>query len=81
MLESILVKVKPNGKLRICIDPIQTINKAIRRPEYTMPTFEEKLPQMTNAKVFTILNVSEAFQTIVMDEESSLLTTCTHVPR
>ena len=28
-LSNILVKEKPNGKLQICIDPSQTINKAI----------------------------------------------------
>ena len=69
------MKEKPNGKLRICIDPSQTINKAIRRPKYTIPTIEEKLPLLTNAKVFTIVDVSEAFHTIELDEESSLLTT------
>ena len=69
MLESIQVKDKPNGKLRICIDPIQTSKKTIRRPKYTMPTIEEKLPKLTKAKVFTILDVCEAFQTIVIDEE------------
>ena len=74
-LSNILVKEKPNGKLRICIEPSQTINKAIRRPKYTIPTIEEKLPLLTKAKVFTIVDVSEAFHTIVMDEESSLLTT------
>ena len=74
-LSNILVKEKPNGKLRICIDPSQTINKAIRRPKYTIPTIEEKLPLLTNAKVFTIVDVSEAFHTIELDEESSLLTT------
>ena len=45
-LSNILVKEKPNGKLRICIDPSQTINRAIRRPKYTIPTIEEKLPPM-----------------------------------
>ena len=74
-LSNILLKEKPNGKLRICIDSSQTINKAIRRPKYTIPTIEEKLPQLRKAKVFTILDVSEAFHTVVMDEESSLLTT------
>ena len=74
-LSNILVKEKPNGKLRICIDPSQTINKAIKRPKYTIPTIEEKLPLLTKAKVFTIVDVSEAFHTIVLDDESSLLTT------
>jgi len=74
-LSNILVKEKPNGKLRICIDPSQTINKAIKRPIYTIPTIEEKLPLLTKAKVFTIVDVSEAFHTIVLDHDSSLLTT------
>ena len=55
-LSSILVKEKPNGNIRICIDPSQTINKAIRRPMYTIPTIEEKLPLLKNAKVFTIVD-------------------------
>ena len=40
-LSNILVKEKPNGKVRICIDPSQTINKTIKRPKYTIPTIEE----------------------------------------
>ena len=60
-LSNMLVKEKPDGKLRICIDPSQT-------------TIEEKLSLLTKAKVFTILDASEVFHTVVMDEESSLLT-------
>ena len=74
-LSNMLIKEKPNGKLRICIDPSQTINRAIKRPIYTIPTIEEKLPHLTKAKVFTIVDVSEAFHNVVLDEPSSLLTT------
>ena len=74
-LSNILVKEKPDGKLRICIDPSQTINKAIRRSVYTIPTIEEKRPLLKNAKVFTTVDVSEAFHTIELDDESALLTT------
>ena len=28
------------GKIRICLDPSQTLNKAIRQPKYIIPTFE-----------------------------------------
>ena len=73
-LSNILVKEKPNGKLQICIDPSQTINRAIPRPKYTITTIEEKLPLLTSAKVFTIVDISEAFHAIELDEESSLLT-------
>ena len=55
-LLNILVKEKPNGNTRICIDPSQTINKAICRPVYTIPTIKEKLPLLKNAKVFTIVD-------------------------
>ena len=42
---------------------------------YTIPTIEEKLPLLKNAKVFTIVDVSEAFHTIELDDKSALLTT------
>ena len=74
-LFNMLVKEKPNGKLRICFDPSQTINKAIKRPKYTIPIIEEKPPLLTKAKVFPIVDVSEAFHTIVLNEKSSPLTT------
>ena len=74
-LSNMLVKEKPNGKLRICTAPSQTINKAINRPKCTIPTIEEKLPLLTTTKVFTIVDVSEAFHTMVLDEKSSQLKT------
>ena len=74
-LSNMLVKEKPNGKLRICIDPSQTINKTIKRPKYTIPTIKENLPLLTKAKVFAFVDVSAAFHTIVLDEKSSMLVT------
>ena len=32
---------KPNGSIRICLDP-RDLNKAIKRPHYVLPTTEEK---------------------------------------
>ena len=67
---------KPNGKLRLCIDLSQTINRVIRRSKHTVPTIEEKLPLLTNAKVSSTVDVSAlAFHIIELDEESFLLTT------
>ena len=74
-LSNILVKEKPNGKLRIYIDPSQNISRVIQRPKYTTLTIEEKLPLLTRAKASTIIDVSKAFHTIVLDEEASLLAT------
>ena len=70
-----MIAKEEKGKLRIYIDPSQTIIKAIKRTIYTIRTIEEKLPLLTKAKVFTIVDVSAAFHNIVLDEPSSFLTT------
>jgi len=42
---------KPNGKIRICIDP-QNLNQAIKRNHAVMPTLEDVLSQLNGAKFF-----------------------------
>ena len=55
--------------------PVRPSIKQSKRPVYTIPTIEEKLPLLANVKVFTIVDVTEAFHTIKLDEPFSLLTT------
>ena len=69
-----LIKETPK-KFRICIDPSQTINKAIMRPIHQMPTLNEQLHKLCNAKCFTLADVKEGFLHCPLDESSSLLTT------
>ncbi|CAB4002182.1 Hypothetical predicted protein [Paramuricea clavata] len=69
-----LIKETPK-KFRICIDPSQTINKAILRPIYQMPTLNEQLHKLCNAKCFTMLDVRDGFLHVPLDEESSHMTT------
>ena len=64
--------VKP-GKLRICIDP-RDLNKAIRHPKYQMPILEEVLPNLANAKIFSVLDAKDGFYQVTLDEESLYLT-------
>ncbi len=71
---NIRIREKPN-KVRICIDPSQTINKAILRPLHQMPTLNEQLHKLCNAKCFSIIDIHEAFLHVPLDEESSLMTT------
>ena len=63
---------KTNGKLRICIDP-QPLNIALRREHYRLPVLDDVLPKLNNAKVFSKLDVKEAYWHV--DESSSKLTT------
>lgn len=52
------------GKIRICLDPSQTLNKAIRRPKYIIPTLEENLHKLHGVKYMSVIDVKEAFQNI-----------------
>jgi hypothetical protein len=61
---------KTNGKLRICIDT-QPLNEAFMREHYRLPVFDDILPELKNAKMFTKLDVKEAYWHVKLDEESS----------
>jgi hypothetical protein len=71
---SSMLTVKKPGKLRICIDP-RDLNTAIKRSHYLMPTLEDMLPNLANAKVFSVLDAKEGFWHIKLDESSCFLTT------
>ena len=70
---------RPGKKMRICMDPVRTLNKAIKRPLYPMPTLEENLHKLVNAKRFTLVDALVGFTQVSLDDESSLLTTM-HTP-
>ena len=73
-VNSMVTVVKPNGDIRICIDP-RDLNNAIQREHYPMKTIEEVLAEMPNAKVFTKLDATSGFWQLKLTEESSKLTT------
>ena len=65
---------KANGKLRLCIDP-QPLNVALMREHYKLSTFDDVLPKLHNAKVFSKIDTKEAYWHVKLDEQSSKLTT------
>jgi len=65
---------KPDGSLRICIDP-QPLNEALEREHYRLPTFNDVLLTLNNAKIFSKLDVKHVFWYVQLDSQSSLLTT------
>ena len=73
-VNSMAVVVKPNGKLRICIDP-RDLNQAITREYYPMTTIEEIVAHTPNAKIFSVLDTSSGFWQIQLDNESARLCT------
>lgn len=66
--------LKPDGSIRFCLDP-RDLNKALLRPKYQMPTLDEVLPDLSKAKCFTVLDATDSYHQVQLDEESSYLTT------
>ena len=73
-VSAIVVNKKSNGKIRLCLDP-QPLNKALKRCHYPIPTIEEVLPDLSNAKVFTKLDCKNGYWQVKLDQDSSILTT------
>ena len=69
-----LIRETPK-KFRVCIDPSKTVNKAIMRPKYQMPTLNEQLHKLYNAKCFSLVDIREGYLHCPLDDESSRLTT------
>ena len=69
-----VVAVKKSGELQVCIDP-KALNAALKRERYQIPVIDELLPDLAEARVFTKVDLASAFWHLVLDDESSLLTT------
>ncbi|CAB4009628.1 Transposon Ty3-G Gag-Pol poly [Paramuricea clavata] len=66
---SMVVVEKPNGKLRICLDP-KHLNKAIKREHFQLPTIEDITTRMANAKWFSQLDANHGYWQIPLDKDS-----------
>ena len=73
-VNSLVIAEKPNGKLRLCLDP-KDLNEAIKRPHYSTKTLEEALAEMPNAKYFSKLDAQSGYWQLKLDKKSSYLTT------
>ena len=65
---------KPNGEVRVCLDP-SNLNKAIIREHHKAMTVEEIPHELARATVYTKANALKAFLQIHLTHEASLLTT------
>lgn len=70
----IVTVLKPNGDLRVCLDP-SDLNKNIMREHYALPTTAEIFAKLSQATVFSTLDATSGFLQLQLDEESSKLTT------
>jgi transposase InsO family protein len=73
-VNSMVVTLKPNGKIRLCLDP-RDLNRAIQREHYAMPTLDAVTDNLANQEVFTVCDAKSGYWHVPLDHESSLLTT------
>ena len=73
-VSSITYVQKAKGKLCLCLD-LRDLNRAICHDHHKMPTVEEVAHEFANLHYFPKLNAHHGYWSIVLDEESSLLTT------
>ena len=73
-VSSITYIQKANGKLCLCLDP-HNLNEAIHHDHHKMPTVEEVAHEFAHSHFFTKLDAHHGYWSIVLDQDSSLLTT------
>lgn len=66
--------LKDNGEIRLCVD-MRRANLAIKRESHLMPTFEDFLPRLKEARVFSRLDIKDAFHQLELDESCRQITT------
>ena len=73
-VNSLVTVEKPNGSLRVCLDP-KELNHAIKPLHYPNKTLEDILPDLTDVKVFSKFDARSGYWSIVLSHKASLLTT------
>ena len=69
-LNTLVVVEKPNGKVRLCLDP-RHLNKAIKREHFQLPTVESIMAKMQGARYFSKLDASSGYWQIKVDDETA----------
>ena len=62
--------LKPDGSVCICGDYKITINPVLDVPEHPMPTADDLFTQLNGGEKFSKLDLSSAYQQVLLDEES-----------
>lgn len=73
-VNSMVIVEKPNGQLRVCLDP-KDLNEAIIRPHYKMPTVDEVTVRLNSSTTFSKLDARSGYWLCKLSYQSSLLTT------
>ena len=73
---NLVIAEKKDGSLRLCLDPRQ-LKLGLCREHFPMPTFEEVVSNIEQAKVFTVVDQKDSYWQVELYEESADLGTFT----
>ena len=59
-INSIVLVKKPDGSLRLCLDP-KDLNKAIKHNQWYNRTIDDVLPELINSKYFSLLDAKSGY--------------------
>ena len=73
-VSSVAYSQKSNGRWRVCLDP-KDLNQTVKRSHHHTPTLEEITHKFKGKTVFSKLDARHGYWSVVLDGESSYLTT------
>ncbi len=62
--------IKPDNSVRICGDCKLTVNQASKIEQYPIPKLEDLLEKLAGGEKYSKLDLSHAYQQVILDEES-----------
>ncbi|XP_018497443.1 uncharacterized protein LOC108865167 [Galendromus occidentalis] len=71
----IVVVRKANGQIRMCADYSTGLNEALRDVDYPLPNMEEIMSRFSGNRIFTQLDLADAYLQLPLTAESRKLTT------
>lgn len=69
----VVVVKKPNGSIRICIDPKRTLNPYLVEDHYPLPMVEDLLVKVGARQFYSLIDLTGAFQQLRLTPEASKL--------
>ena len=73
-VHKLVIVEKKDGFLRLCLDR-RELNKTFKRENFQIPTVEDVTCRLSGKKVFTVIDLKDAFWQVHLSEENASLTT------
>lgn len=75
-VSNLVIVEKPNGSLRLCLDPID-LNKVIKCETFLVPTIDEIKSKLANKSVFSVIDLKDGFYQVPLHKNSQDMCTFT----